>query len=56
MVTISSSWGESAYTETTLNYGSYSAMLPAPKELSRAKVTVSAQGHIASAHITQVGD
>lgn len=54
MVTIATSWGESAYTETTLNYGSYSAMLPAPGDISKAKITVSSQAHSVTAHITHV--
>ncbi len=56
MVMIATNWGESAYTETTLNYGSYSAVLSAPKELGKAKVTVSSQGHSVTAHITHVAD
>ncbi|HQV71259.1 MAG: hypothetical protein WAU96_14225 [Anaerolineae bacterium] len=56
MVTISSTWGESAYTETTLNYGSYSAVLSAPKDIEKARVIVSSQGHSVTSHIAHMGD
>lgn len=54
MVTISSTWGETAYTETTLNYGSYSAVLSAPRHPYKEKITVTSQGHSVTAHITVV--
>lgn len=44
LVRVESTWGESALTETTLNYGSYSAVLPAPRSFDKQTVTVRAGG------------
>lgn len=55
LVRIESTWGEAALTETTLNYGSYSAVLAAPKSLDKQSVTVRAGGVSTTVTLTVTG-